>query len=159
METRLEPYSPTSTAVGTVPTVRDLMTPEVFTLNENDDLNLLQEMMRWKRIRHVPVVNDDGELVGIVTHRDFLRVAISRLAEVEARELNEIYHGITLSHIMNPEVRVIHPEASLAEAAKVMRENKYGCLPVVDEGRRLAGILTEADFLKAFEEWDAVFSR
>ena len=157
MEQQVEQVS--SASVGFEPCVRDLMSKEVFTLNSSDNLNLLEEFMKWKRIRHVPVVNEDNELVGLVTHRDFLRVAISQLAETDVEDIKSVYKEIPVSKIMNRNIFVVKPDCSLAEAASVMRKNKYGCLPVVNNNSKLVGIITEADFLKAFEEWDTVFTR
>lgn len=147
----------TSTASGYEPQVRDLMTTEVFTLNQDDNLIHLDELMKWKRIRHVPVLNEDSELVGIVTHRDFLRVAISRLAEMDRGELKSLYKEIPILRIMNRNIMVARPDMPLAQAARIMRKHKYGCLPVVDEDFKLAGLITEADFVRSFEEWDVTF--
>ena len=62
--------------IKSTPKVKDLMTSNVFTLYEDDNVNLLEELMQWKNIRHVPVVNYSNKLVGLVSHRDFLRIAI-----------------------------------------------------------------------------------
>lgn len=139
------------------PQVRDLMTIDLFTLLEHDNLNVLEELMKWKRIRHVPVVNTEHELVGLVTHRDFLKAAVSRLAEVDKGEISAIYRDIPISQIMNHNVVTVAPETRLASAAELMISNKYGCLPVVENGK-LVGIITEADFMKAFYEWDVSFT-
>ncbi|MEZ4871447.1 MAG: CBS domain-containing protein [Bdellovibrionales bacterium] len=139
------------------PTVRDLMTPEVFTLNEEDSFNMVDTMMKWRRIRHVPVVDEYGALVGLVTHRDFLKVAVSRLSEADPVELKKAYKNIKVKEIMQPDVLAAPPTLPIAEAAQLMHENKFGCLPVVEEGK-LVGIITEADFVRAFFDWEVKFT-
>ncbi len=139
------------------PTVKDLMTPEPFTLCEDDNVRVLEELMAWRNIRHVPVVNQGGELVGLVTHRDFLGIAISQLAEIKKSEVDRLYEGIKIGSIMKKKVASVVPETPLHFAAEIMVKNKYGCLVVVN-GSKVLGIITEADFVKAFFEWDARFT-
>lgn len=141
----------------TAPCVRDLMTPDPFTLLVDDNLKVLEELMEWRNIRHVPVVDQNGLLVGLVTHRDFLRLAISQLAEVKKSEVDKLYSEISIGRIMGKKVVSVSPETSLQEAAEIMTKNKYGCLPVTT-GDQLVGIITEADFVKAFYDWDAFFT-
>ncbi len=145
----------TNPALST-PQVKDIMTTEVFTLVESDTFEMADSLMKWRRIRHVPVVNEGGALVGLITHRDFLKVAISRLAEIELKELKKAYRSIKASDIMNSGVLVVSPEMPLSEAAEILNENKFGCLPVVDE-EKLVGIITEADFVRTFYEWQVKF--
>src|SRR5690606_32452649 len=102
------------------PQVRDLMSTELFTLFEDDNLNALEDLMKWRRIRHVPVVNEQHELVGLVTHRDFLRVAISSLAEVRRGEIREIYQDVPVRDIMQSNVMSVPPEMTLSSAAELM---------------------------------------
>ncbi|MCB0384513.1 MAG: CBS domain-containing protein [Bdellovibrionales bacterium] len=139
------------------PQVKDLMTKEVFTLFEDDNIKFLKDLMKWQRIRHVPVVNQDNVLVGLVTHRDFLKAAISRLAQVEETDESSLYREIPVSEVMRRNVTTVNVDTSLSKAAELMFTQKYGCLPVV-EGGRLAGIITEADFVRSFYEWNVKFS-
>ncbi|MFK8138093.1 MAG: CBS domain-containing protein [Bdellovibrionales bacterium] len=138
------------------PVVRDLMTTDVFVLNENDDLGFLDEAMAWQKIRHVPVVDTENKLKGLMTQRDFLRVAISDLAEIEPSEKSELYGRLQVKEIMTKEPSFVSPATSLEDASKIMFENKYGCLPVCDSGE-LIGIITESDFVKSFFEWEVEF--
>lgn len=138
------------------PRVRDLMSSDVITLSEEDSLKALQEVLKWKAIRHVPITDTKGTLVGLVTQRDFLTVAVSKLAHLNPEDLDALYTGVKIKDIMGRKVTTIASNRPLTEAALVMYEHKYGCLPVVDDGR-LVGIITEADFVKAFLEWDARF--
>ena len=127
--------------------VKDLMSKDVFVLYADDNLLLADEMMQWKRVRHVPVVDRHYNLKGLVTHRDILRVSISTLAQLSRRETQEVQTHILLQDIMHTDVFTISPEADIKEAARVMLREKIGCLLVAKHGQ-LLGILTEADFLK-----------
>lgn len=138
------------------PRVTELMSTDLFTLLEDDNIETLEELMKWRRIRHVPVVDLGGNLVGIVTHRDFLSVAISELARIRKGDAQKLYRKIPVREVMNRQTRTVTPDTSLSEAATILFENKLGCLPVV-KGGRLVGIITEADFVRAFAQWDAQF--
>lgn len=127
--------------------VRDLMSTDIFVLYVDDNLLLAEEMMQLKRIRHVPVVDREGNLQGLITHRDILRASISTIAELSSGERREAQASIRLRNIMRTHVLTISPDADIRSAARVMLDKKIGCLLVVAY-RQLLGILTEADFLK-----------
>jgi CBS domain-containing membrane protein len=127
--------------------VKDLMSKDIFVLYADDNLLLAEEIMQWKRIRHVPVVDRHYNLKGLVTHRDMLRASISTLAQLSRSETRDIQAHILLQDIMQTQVFTISPEADIKEAARVMWQEKIGCL-LVAEAEQLVGILTEADFLK-----------
>lgn len=116
--------------------VGDFMTRELVTVNESDDLALAENMLRLGGIRHLPVVRE-GRLVGLVTHRDLLRSAMSR----DRR-------STTAGDIMTRELESVRPDTSLVRAARLMLEKKFGCLPVVEGSGRLVGIITESDFVR-----------
>jgi CBS domain-containing membrane protein len=127
--------------------VKDLMTKNVFALYADDSLPLAEEMMDWKRIRHVPIVDRHHNLKGLVTHRDILRTSISTIAQFSRSRTQEVQTNILLQDIMQTSVFTISPDADVKEAARVMLREKIGCL-LVAEHTQLVGILTEADFLK-----------
>jgi len=127
--------------------VRDLMTTEVVTLIEDETLARAQRCMARGRIRHLPVVRD-GCLVGLVTHRDLLAASFSIFAEVEAQEQRRIFTTVPVVEAMHRDVVSVSPDLGVSEAAQILLENKYGCLPVVGQDDVLLGIVTEADFLR-----------
>ncbi len=127
--------------------VKDIMTREVFTLKRTDSLRAARSMMSLARIRHIPIVGEDEHFTGLVTHRDILAATISKFAEVEKAVQDEIDSGIPIHEIMNRDVTVVAPDSPIKDAAEMLLRNKYGCLPVVEQGL-LVGIITEADFLK-----------
>ena len=139
-----------------IPLVKDLMTTDLFTLSMDDNLKTLEDMMKWRAIRHIPVVDDEKRVVGLVTHRDLLKYSISGFANVAEDEKDALNRSIPVSSIMKTNIQTVPPELTLQDAAKLMLKYKFGCLPIVDN-EKLIGIITEADFMKFFVERD-VFS-
>ena len=128
-------------------TVQDLMSEELNTLNPANTVHEAREVMLKNRIRHIPIVDDEGEFVGLVTKHDILEVSVSALAEIDNDTRDELESSIPLGEIMITDITIADAETSLLEAAKFMLEQKHGCLPVF-ENSQLIGILTEADFVK-----------
>ncbi len=124
-------------------TVGSLMTTDLFTVNENDVIDLAASLMDWRHIRHVPVEDDTHRLVGLVTHRRLLRVLAERYGEPKL--------PIPVREVMVQEVFTVEPSTPSLEAISVMRNHKVACLPVVENGR-LVGVVSERDFMKIFRE-------
>jgi CBS domain-containing membrane protein len=129
------------------PTVADVMTTRVVTVSEADKLENLEEQMRRLRLRHLPVVDSRGRLVGLITHRDLLSAFASWLTDNEAAENAQIKQ-LPVRRIMQHEVLTIGPADSLVDAGKLLWDSKIGCLPVLDDDAALVGIITEADFIR-----------
>jgi CBS domain-containing protein len=127
------------------------MTEKVFTLKPKDDLAALYDLMDSRHVRHVPIVDSEGELVGLVTDRDLSRSALGAVEELPLSVERDILRRRRIRDIMASEPDSIEPDATLKEAAEILLESKVGCLPVV-EGLHLVGILTEADFVRDFLE-------
>jgi CBS domain-containing protein len=122
-------------------TVGELMTRDLVTLTETQNLSLAEELLRLHRIRHLPVVRH-GKLVGLVTHRDLLRASAQRSGADPAHK------PLWASDVMVREVRTVRADTPTREAVKLLLDNKYGCLPVVGAGGELLGIITEADMVR-----------
>jgi len=123
------------------------MTPNVTTLKRNDKLTIADDIMRLGRIRHLPVLDDDGEgVAGIVSQRDLFRGSLARALGYGDHAQRKVLDTLVVKEVMTSDVVTIAPDTALAEAARVMLQRKIGCLPVV-EGGRLVGIVTEADFV------------
>lgn len=127
--------------------VRDLMSSTVFASTPGDSVESLRDLMYEHNVRHIPVVDADGELVGLVSQRDLLRNSLVEQPDVPGFVEDEILRRLHVSELMTTGVESIDPESDIRSAADLMIEYKYGCLPVV-EGRKLVGILTEADFVR-----------
>jgi CBS domain-containing membrane protein len=131
--------------------VRDVMTSPVFAVGLADSLKDVDEVMQWKHVRHVPVVDESGQLVGLITHRDLLKACVSSLAGIPQREQDDMLRGIPVREIMHSEIVTCSPDGNIRDAGRLMLDRKIGCLPVV-ENAKLTGILTDADFVRAFLE-------
>jgi acetoin utilization protein AcuB len=109
-----------------------------------DARNLIHE----KGIRHLPVVDKNNVVVGIVTDRDIREAAPSDATLLSVQELNYLLGKLKVSSIMTPKAKLITitPDTLIEEAVQLMHDNKIGCLPVV-EGGKLYGIFTETDAL------------
>lgn len=127
--------------------VKDIMTDEVFVLHATQTLELVRSLMRIKHVRHVPIVEPDNTFVGLMTHRDLLAQTISHLAEVDDEEQEYLDRHIHIMNIMKRDVITAEPEMDVCKAIGLLLEHKYGCLPVLEDGK-LVGIVTEADFMK-----------
>jgi len=127
-------------------TVQDMMTRSVITLVEDDTLAEARSSMNRSHIRHLPVVRDN-RLVGLVTQRDLLQASYSLFAEGDSRQEQRLFASIPVRELMHEAVTV-SPSTPAREAAALMLERKFGCLPVVNEGGVLLGIITEADFIQ-----------
>ena len=131
--------------------IRDLMSSPVFTIREDKQLLAVHEIMRWAHVRHVPVVDAGGAVVGILSHRDLLGAAISSLAiKISEVERKQDLAARNVRNVMPPVKATISPGERVQRAAQIMRHNQIGCLPVV-EHRKLVGIITEADLLEVVE--------
>ena len=129
--------------------VRDVMTQEVTTLKRNDQLSLANDIMQLGRVRHLPVLEDDGRLAGILSQRDLFRGALAHALGYGQHAQRKMLDSLLVKEVMSSDVVTTGPDTSLVEAARVLLERKIGCLPVV-EGGKLVGILTEADFVAIF---------
>jgi len=129
--------------------VRDLMTPEVATLRENDSLSIADDVMRLGRVRHLPVLDEDSRLVGIVSQRDLLRGGLARVLGYGEFAQQKLMGTVRVKEVMQTKLCTITPDSPVSEAAQQMAEQKIGCLPVVEAGV-LKGILTEGDFVSLF---------
>ncbi len=118
--------------------VGEFMTKDLVTVREADDLALAEALLKLGGIRHLPVVRD-RKLVGILTHRDVLRSGLS--GKTSAREL-------PVSEVMTKDPTFVRPALGLSQAARLMLERKFGCLPVCEDDGTLVGVITEADFVR-----------
>jgi CBS domain-containing protein len=122
-------------------TVGQFMATDLFTLRPDDLVDLAASLMDWRHIRHVPVEDDHGHLVGLVTHRGLLRL-LSRGSNPSDGS------PLTVREIMKPNPTSVSSTTPTLEAIEIMRSSKIGCLPVVDDDQ-LVGIVTSYDFLTA----------
>ena len=119
--------------------VGQFMSKDVFSVKTDDIIDLAANIMDWKNIRHIPVEDKNGNLVGLITSGMFLRFM--------ARSYGKQQKMIPVNEIMIKEPITATPETPTAKAIEIMLKNKVGCLPVVHR-KKLVGIVTENDFVK-----------
>jgi CBS domain-containing protein/gamma-glutamylcysteine synthetase len=117
--------------------IEQYMTTDIFTVQEDEPIDLVANLMEWQKIRHVPVEDHEHRLVGLVSYRAVLR-AFSHAAEGAPHP--------AVADVMKRNPVTVSPQMTTLEAIGLMRENEIGCLPVVQEGR-LIGLVTEHDFM------------
>ena len=128
--------------------IDELMTFSVLTATPDTSLAMAWRLMEDHRIRHLPVVSS-GCLVGLVTDRDILSLSPATAIPHTQAELS-VYMGTTpIESCMTQEVVTVQPEATLIVATQKMLDGRFGCLPVLDQGR-LVGIITEIDLLRGY---------
>ncbi len=116
--------------------VHQVMSKELYTVQENDLVDLVSNLMNWRNIHHVPVENDDGEVVGIISAGDIINYYCKHSGD----------QSITVDDMMIKNPVTVTARTPTVEALKLMRQNNLGCLPVVKD-KKLIGILTESDFV------------
>jgi CBS domain-containing membrane protein len=135
--------------LGVVPVlVKHIMSSPVVTFFAEQTLPLAEDVMHFKHLRHLPVVDERNRLIGLVTHRDLLRAQISSLSGLSPKERRARQMDIRVSEIMTRDVWTVTASTLASVAGTTMLDHRYGCLPVVDLARTLVGIVTERDYLR-----------
>jgi acetoin utilization protein AcuB len=129
--------------------VREIMQEKVVTISVGDRLSTVEDIMTLGGVRHMPVVRA-GKLVGVVSERDLLRASLSSL-DPRRHERRAFLEAVDIAEVMSSPPIVVGPEAPVEEAARILADNKIGCLPVVD-GAELLGLVTETDVLHYFAD-------
>lgn len=130
--------------------VKDRMTQNVVTVTPDITVPDALALMEEKGVRRLPVVNKE-QLVGIVTLLDLVRASPSPATSLSIWELNYLLAKLPVKDMMAKNVKAVSPDMPIDEAAAIMRENKIGGLPVVQQGK-LVGMITETDIFTAFLE-------
>lgn len=139
----LAQISPTQNWSQNFQTVGQFMSTDLFTVRPDDLIDLVACVMDWKHVRHVPVEDDEGHLLGLVSHRDLLHLM--------AQGSTNSAEPIAVKHIMTPNPVTATPQTPTLAAIELMRHHKVGCLPVI-ENEKLVGIVTAYDFLSLSAE-------
>jgi acetoin utilization protein AcuB len=129
---------------------KDVMSPTVVTVTPEQTLRDALMLLQLKRIRQLPVVADDGRLVGIITDRDIKRATPSVLSS-NRDDYDRVLDETPIGSLMTREPITVTPETSLKTAVKLFVVKKVGALPIV-EGQKLVGIITQTDALRLFHD-------
>jgi len=131
--------------------VGERMTKDTIVVRDDTPIDEAMKLMRDNKVRRLPVLNNKGALVGMVSERDLLYVSPSPATSLSIHEIHYLVSRITVGEIMTEDVITVSESAPLEEAARIMADNKIGGLPVVSGGE-LVGIITETDLFKIFLE-------
>ncbi len=132
--------------------VKDIMHSSVVTLHASDNMSVADDVMSMGRIRHLPVIDGNRRVVGLVTQRDLYKAAISSVLGFTKTKEHEWLGNIKVSDVMTPVVTTVDMEAGIVEAVDKMLDKKFGCLPVTDKDSCLVGLITESDCLRCFRD-------
>lgn len=132
--------------------VGERMTRNPIVVRDDTPIYEALKVMRDHKVRRLPVVNDKGALVGIVSERDLLSASASPVTSLSVFELHYLLSKITVADVMTTDLITVTEDTTLEEAARIMADNKIGCLPV-ERGANLVGIITETDLFKTFLEF------
>lgn len=142
--------------------VTDLMQTKVLTVEEDDLIDRVFFLLHYEKIRHLPVVNRKGEIVGIISDRDLYKALGPKENSnvIESRGDHTALHVIShkVRHVMHRHVYTIGPNDKVSEAASILVKHRISALPVVKNGK-LVGILTATDLLRALSKLDAVLEQ
>jgi len=150
-------------------TAKDIMTKDVITINKNASIEELSELLLKNKISGVPVVDDDGNMVGIATEGDIivkdtelhypryfkLLDSIIYLESFNKFKNNLRKHLATkVEEIMNPKVITATPDTPVSEIAELMIRNKVNRIPIISKDKKLVGIITRADIVSSIVNKD-----
>lgn len=136
----------------TIKTVAELMTADPLSLLRSASLKDAHDLMREKNIRHIPVIDEQGQLVGMLTQKVMMAAVIGLLAKYGATALERKEKQQLVADLMLTDFATISAEQSLREVAAFFVKNRHGCLPVITLENKLIGILTSSDFVRLAAE-------
>ena len=129
-----------------VPLISEIMTKNIIALNRDDDLETAEMLFKRNKIRHIPVAAEDV-IIGMLSYTDLLRISFAdAVYETEEEVDTLVYNMFTIDQVMAKNVVTVPSTATIKEVAKILAENEFHALPVVDDGR-LVGIVTTTDLI------------
>ncbi len=133
--------------------LREIMSTPPIVVKINDHFSRVVELFQNKRIRHLPVVNQESLLVGLITERDLYQIQSPRHLEDGSLYYDpEVLNAIEIYAVMRKDPFFLHPDDTLAKAIAPMVDHKYGCIPIVSKEKKIEGIITQYDLLKMIKD-------
>ncbi len=131
--------------------VKDVMVSPVITVHENDELHIIQDKFATYDIRHLPVINDAGRVVGLIGQRDLYKIHSPRRLEDGSWYYDkDMLDSFILKNVMVKDPYFLKPENTLEDIMKDMVRFKFGCIPIVDEYGKPVGIITRDTIIQIF---------
>ena len=131
--------------------VKDRMTKHPLTIRADASISQTHRYMQEQGIRHLPVVDKSGRMIGLVAEDDLLKAEPSSATSLSVWEIHSLLDRITVSQAMVRDVITTTEDVPIEEAAHLLLEHKIGCLPVMRD-EKLVGIITESDLFRTFME-------
>lgn len=129
--------------------VKDIMTSNVVCISHKASLKDAHELMQTRGVRHLPVISEyDQKLVGILTHKKMIGAVMALVQKYGQEILERKERGQSVESLMETNFQKLTEDEPLSIVVEFFIENKLGCLPVVNEQDKVAGILTSSDFVK-----------
>lgn len=128
--------------------VKDWMTSPVITTTPHERITHVHQMMKEFGIRRVPVVDEQGRVIGIVTIGDIREASPSDATTLSIWELNYLWGQLIVEKIMTPKPLTVTADTTMIQAAQIMLDHKVSGLPVLDANDGLVGMLTESDIFR-----------
>ena len=132
--------------------VKDRMSKHPLTITDTESISDTHRYMQEQSVRHLPVVDKEGKMVGLVTDKDLLRAEPSAATSLSMWEIHSLLDRVKVKDVMVRDVITTAEDTPIEEAAQLMRDHKIGCLPVMRQGK-MVGIITETDILSTFMEF------
>ncbi|MBK7337692.1 MAG: CBS domain-containing protein [Saprospirales bacterium] len=139
----------TSNAVS----IKQIMTTEVLTVHPGDTMEQVHLVFRSSDIHHLPVVDEEGRVVGIISKSDYYSISNAFplfRPDLRAAANDRLFKSLLVEDVMTRQVATLTPEDSISIAAGYFKENLFHAIPIVDKGGMLVGILTTFDLLNYF---------
>jgi acetoin utilization protein AcuB len=131
--------------------VREWMSSSPVTITVDAPINEALRVMRQSQVRRLPVLDTEGNMVGIISEKDLLYASPSPVSSLSIYEMHYMISQLKVSELMTTDVITVTPDTPLEEAARIMADTKIGGLPVLEDNK-LVGIITETDVFKVFLE-------
>lgn len=131
--------------------VKDIMSSPVITLSSDTPFQKALKLMKERKIRRIPVLNQQQKLIGIVSERDLLQASPSSATSLTIWEMNYLLSKLTVTDVMSKPVIFVTPHTLVQDAASLMLKHRVGGLPVV-ENEEVVGVVTETDIFKVLVE-------
>jgi acetoin utilization protein AcuB len=134
--------------MGSVLVARDVMSSPVATLPRDATIAQAWYFVQSREVRHVPIVDEGGTILGVISDRDLLRDAVSDAITDGSKPLSErLVRDLVSSRLLTA-----GPDTDISQIARVLCEEHVGSLPIIDEQQTLVGLVTRSDILKAIVE-------
>lgn len=129
--------------------IRDIMATNVVCISHKASLKDAHELMQTRGVRHLPVISEeDGTLVGVLTHKKMIGVIISMINKYGTNILARKERGQLIEDLMDSDFQKVTEDEPLKVVVEYFIDNKLGCLPVIDNQNKVLGIVTSSDFVK-----------